>query len=349
MIEFENVTKEYEDGTRAVGDLSFIAQSGKITVLVGPSGCGKTTTLRMVNRLIEPTSGTVLIDGKDILQLDKIELRRKIGYVIQQAGLFDHRTILDNICAVPLLNKPDKSTKAAIKKRAFELMQLVGIDESLAQRYPWQLSGGQKQRVGVARALAADPPFMLLDEPFSAVDPIVRGQLQKEFLAIQQKLAKTIIMVTHDVNEALTMGDQIVVLKEGGHIAQIGAPLEILENPRDDFVADFIGSSRGYYALNFESITEAELETVATERQSNKDSNLGDSQEPRLILDDDARPLGWWHGGELLSAPTVELETGNKRAVLDAALASATGRAVIVRSDGTYAGVLTGERVVAHR
>lgn len=255
MIKFLNVVKDYEDGTRAVNDISFTAPGGKITVLVGPSGCGKTTTLRMVNRLIDPTSGSILLENVDTSTLNKIELRRQIGYVIQAAGLFPHRTVLDNVTTIPLLQKTDKRGRAEIKSRALQLLELVGIDLSLAERYPWQLSGGQQQRVGVARALAADPPYLLLDEPFSAVDPIVRKQLQDEFLAIQRKLAKTIIMVTHDIEEALKMGDQIVVFQEGGVIAQVGSPDEIIANPANSFVADFVGGAQEF-ALNLDTSSE---------------------------------------------------------------------------------------------
>ena len=212
MITFEDVSKVYPDGTVAVDKLTITAPNGKITTLVGPSGCGKTTSMRMINRLIEPTSGSITLDGVDTQTLDKVALRRRIGYVIQNAGLFPHRTVVDNVAALPrLLGGSKKETRSA----AMELLERVGLDAKFARRYPWQLSGGQQQRVGVARALATDPPFLLMDEPFSAVDPIVRSQLQDEFLRLQADISKTIVMVTHDIDEALKLGDQVVVLRAG--------------------------------------------------------------------------------------------------------------------------------------
>ena len=248
MITFDNVSKVYPDGTVAVDNLTITAPNGKITTLVGPSGCGKTTSMRMINRLIEPSSGTIELDGVDTQSLDRVALRRRIGYVIQNAGLFPHRTVVDNVAALPrLLGGGKKETRSA----AMELLERVGLDEKFARRYPWQLSGGQQQRVGVARALATDPPFLLMDEPFSAVDPIVRSQLQDEFLRLQADISKTIVMVTHDIDEALKLGDQVVVLREGGTLAQASTPAELLAAPRDAFVADFVGSARGYRALGF--------------------------------------------------------------------------------------------------
>ena len=213
MITFDNVSKVYPDGTVAVDKLTLSAPNGKITTLVGPSGCGKTTSMRMINRLIEPSSGTIELDGVDTQTLDRVALRRRIGYVIQNAGLFPHRTVVDNVAALPrLLGGGKKETRST----AMELLERVGLDAKFARRYPWQLSGGQQQRVGVARALATDPPFLLMDEPFSAVDPIVRNQLQDEFLRLQADISKTIVMVTHDIDEALKLGDQVAVLREGG-------------------------------------------------------------------------------------------------------------------------------------
>ena len=219
--------------------------TGEITVFVGPSGCGKTTSLRMINRTIEPTSGTISIDGEDVTNQDAALLRRKIGYVIQQAGLFPHRTIVDNIATVPLLNGVNKKQA---REQAAELLTRVGLDESMATRYPNQLSGGQQQRVGVARALAADPPVMLMDEPFSAVDPIVRDGLQQEFLRLQSELGKTIAFVTHDIDEAIKLGDKVAIFRVGGHLAQVGAPQDLLDDPADEFVADFVGRDRGFRA-----------------------------------------------------------------------------------------------------
>src|SRR3954464_7734068 len=250
MIKFESVVKRYPDGTVAVDDLSLVAPSGQITVFVGPSGCGKTTSLRMINRMIEPTSGTIWIDDRDTSKGSSSDLRRGIGYVIQAAGLFPHRTVLDNVATVPLLLGQSKKDARA---RAGELLERVGLDPAFAKRYPAQLSGGQQQRVGVARALAADPPVMLMDEPFSAVDPVVRGQLQDEFLRLQGELGKTIVFVTHDIDEAVKLGDQVAVLRVGGNLAQLASPAELLTTPADDFVAGFVGRDRGYRALGFEN------------------------------------------------------------------------------------------------
>ncbi|QIM19065.1 ATP-binding cassette domain-containing protein [Leucobacter coleopterorum] len=349
MIEFKNVVKTYDNGHTAVSDLSFTAPTGKITVLVGPSGCGKTTTLRMVNRLIEQSSGSILLDGEDNAKTDTIRMRRKIGYVIQNAGLFPHQTVLDNVCAVPFLEKQEKK---ASRERALELLTLVGLDQSYANRYPWQLSGGQQQRVGVARALAADPPFMLMDEPFSAVDPIVRKQLQAEFLKIQANLAKTIVMVTHDINEALKLGDQIVVLQEGGILAQIGSPAEILAHPAGQFVADFLGESRGYHALNFEQISTLLLDDSPKLR-------LGDIAPSHLhgswvvACDGNNRPLGWTLAGDrhvtaedINLSMTVQHSTGNFRELLDASLASPNGRAILTDDNEQYLGTLSSELVM---
>ncbi|MGI4893969.1 MAG: ABC transporter ATP-binding protein, partial [Janthinobacterium lividum] len=231
MITFEAVRKEFGDGTVAVEELDLELPTGQITVFVGPSGCGKTTSLRMINRMIEPTRGRITIDGQDVTQQDSAQLRRGIGYVIQHAGLFPHKTVVDNVMTVPRLLGRKKQRSAAV-----ELLERVGLPATFADRYPAQLSGGQQQRVGVARALAADPPVMLMDEPFSAVDPIVREQLQKEFLRLQHDLGKTIALVTHDIDEAITLGDRIAVFREGGHLAQVGTPKDLLTRPADDFV-----------------------------------------------------------------------------------------------------------------
>ncbi|TNY38523.1 ATP-binding cassette domain-containing protein [Thermomonospora catenispora] len=248
MITFDGVTKRYPDGTVAVDGLDLEIPVGRITVLVGPSGCGKTTTLRMINRMVEPTAGTVTVDGRDVRGVDPPTLRRGIGYVIQQAGLFPHRTVVDNIATVPYLLGWDKKKARA---RAYELMERVGLDPALARRYPAQLSGGQQQRVGVARALAADPPILLMDEPFSAVDPIVRAGLQEEFLRLQRELEKTIVFVTHDIDEAVKLGHRIAVFRVGGVLAQYATPDELLDRPADDFVADFLGGERGIRRLRF--------------------------------------------------------------------------------------------------
>ncbi|WP_100813668.1 ABC transporter ATP-binding protein [Microbacterium lacus] len=247
MIEFRSVSKEYPDGTAAVDDFSLIIPAHKTTVLVGSSGCGKTTLLRMVNRMVDPTAGTIEIDGEDIRSRNAVELRRSIGYVMQNSGLLPHITVIDNIATVPVLQG---TPRRDARERARELMDTVGLDASLASRYPAQLSGGQQQRVGVARGLAADPNVLLMDEPFGAVDPIVRAELQNELIRLQEGLGKTIIFVTHDIDEAFLLGDQVVLLQKGASVAQVGSPDEIIENPANDFVASFIGADKGKRALS---------------------------------------------------------------------------------------------------
>ncbi|SDL32303.1 osmoprotectant transport system ATP-binding protein [Nocardioides sp. YR527] len=241
MIELRSVGKTYADGTVAVADFSLIAPSHRTVALVGSSGSGKTTLLRMVNRMIEPTSGTVLIDEKDVRTLDRVALRRSIGYVPQAGGLLPHRTVLDNVATVPILNGTRKSTA---RRAALGLLERVGLDPSLGKRYPAQLSGGQQQRVAVARALATEPNILLMDEPFGAVDPIVRRELQDELIRLQADLGKTIVLVTHDVDEAFRLADEVVVLRSGGLTAQTGSPEEILADPADDFVREFVGADR---------------------------------------------------------------------------------------------------------
>jgi osmoprotectant transport system ATP-binding protein len=237
MIQLEHVTKRFGD-VLAVENLSLTVDEGEVVVLLGSSGCGKTTTLRMINRLVEPTSGTIRIAGRDVMTMAPHQLRRGVGYVIQQAGLFPHRTVLDNVTTVPRLLGWDKRRRNA---RAAELLDLLGLDGSLAQKYPAQLSGGQQQRVGVARALAADPPVLLMDEPFGAVDPIVRAQLQREFGRLQKEMGKTVVFVTHDVDEAIILGSRIAVMETPGHIAQLAPPEELLTAPATPFINDFIG------------------------------------------------------------------------------------------------------------
>jgi len=259
MIEFRDVSKTYPGSDRpVVNDLSFEVPEGEICVLVGPSGCGKTTTMRMVNRLIEPTAGEILIDGEPNTAMSGTGLRRKIGYAIQQIGLFPHRTIAENISTVPSLLGWDKQR---IRRRVDELLELVGLDaDEYRNRYPAELSGGQQQRVGVARAMAADPPIMLMDEPFGAVDPITRERLQDEFLSIQQNIKKTIVFVTHDIDEAIKIGDKIAILKQGGFLAQYDTPENILSNPNSEFVASFVGNDRILKRLSLVRVGDIELE-----------------------------------------------------------------------------------------
>jgi osmoprotectant transport system ATP-binding protein len=260
MIRLDRVTKRYDDGTMAVEELSLDVPAGAIAILVGPSGCGKTTTMRMINRLVEPTSGRIFLGGADVTRADAVQLRRGIGYVIQQVGLFPHQTVQDNVATVPRLLGWDRRRT---RDRARELLDLVGLDPAVhARRYPHQLSGGQRQRVGVARALAADPPVLLMDEPFGAVDPVVRVRLQDEFLKVQRELDKTVVFVTHDIDEAVKMGDRVAVFAVGGRLAQYGTPAELLAHPADEFVEDFVGATRGLRRLTVTAIDPHHLEPL---------------------------------------------------------------------------------------
>jgi osmoprotectant transport system ATP-binding protein len=260
MIRLDGVGKTFADGTVAVEALDLDVPRGAVVTLVGPSGCGKSTTLKMVNRLIEPTSGRIFLDGTDVTDADPVELRRGIGYVIQQVGLFPHQTIATNVATVPSLLG---WSKADARARALELMDLVGLDPDVfADRFPHQLSGGQRQRVGVARALAADPPVLLMDEPFGAVDPVVRARLQDEFLRLQRELGKTVLLVTHDIDEAVKMGDQVAVFAAGGRLAQYDEPAAILGAPADEFVSEFVGGSRGLRRLSVTPIDPSYLEPM---------------------------------------------------------------------------------------
>jgi osmoprotectant transport system ATP-binding protein len=344
MIEFRAVTKRFDDGTVAIHGLDLVAPEGQITVLVGPSGCGKTTSLRMVNRMIEPTSGTVLVAGRDVRSAPPAQLRRGIGYVIQQVGLFPHRTVVDNIATVPLLTGV---TRRAARARALQLLELVGLSTELGRRYPAQLSGGQQQRVGVARALAADPPVLLMDEPFSAVDPVVREGLQEELLRLQGQLGKTILFVTHDIDEAVKLGDAVAVLRTGGVLAQFDAPQRLLAEPADDFVADFVGRDRGYRALSFLRTDDLPVHEVATVRAG--DTPVGPGW--RLAVDIAGRPRGWLDpaepDGALRPGGSLHRRGGPMRTALDAALSSPSGLGVVIDGDGAAVGGVRAEEVVA--
>ena len=354
MITFDNVSKVYPDGTVAVDQLTITAPKGKITTLVGPSGCGKTTSMRMINRLIEPTSGSITLDEVDTQTLDKVALRRRIGYVIQNAGLFPHRTVVDNVAALPrLLGGGKKETRSA----AMELLERVGLDAKFARRYPWQLSGGQQQRVGVARALATDPPFLLMDEPFSAVDPIVRNQLQDEFLRLQADISKTIVMVTHDIDEALKLGDQVVVLRQGGTLAQAATPAELLSAPNDPFVADFVGSARGYRALGFQLSDELlKLDEEPTITVGQPVSTISSRGRWVLVVDEKRAPIGWVdtesvrgdrvQRGDVNLSATSASRCDPLRDLLNSALSSPSGRCVVTDESGALIGTASDHDVI---
>ncbi|MYS08264.1 ATP-binding cassette domain-containing protein [Streptomyces sp. SID6041] len=334
MIRFEHVTKRYPDGTTAVDDLSFEVAEGELVTLVGPSGCGKTTTMMMVNRLVEPTSGRVLVDGEDIAGVDPVALRRKIGYVIQQVGLFPHRTVLDNTATVPALLG---WKKAAARARAAELLDLVGLDPAVyGSRYPAQLSGGQRQRVGVARALAADPPVLLMDEPFGAVDPVVRERLQNEFLALQATVRKTVLLVTHDIEEAVRMGDRMAVYGQG-RIEQFDTPATVLGAPATPYVADFVGSDRGLKRLAVTPVTEADLDPVPTKDHAS-------AKDPVPAKDATKDPAAGGPGSADGAPDPVPLGTSLKDA-LAVLLQHDTGRLTVTGADGRPLGVLTPEGV----
>ncbi|MBC7402668.1 MAG: ATP-binding cassette domain-containing protein [Microbacteriaceae bacterium] len=256
MIEFRSVKKQFPGGTLAVDDFSLVLPSRKTTVLVGSSGSGKTTLLRMINRMVDPSSGTIEIDGEDTSLLEPVALRRRIGYVMQNSGLLPHLTVIDNVATVPVLNRvPRKQAR----QDALRLLDTVGLDRTLADRYPSQLSGGQQQRVGVARGLAANPNILLMDEPFGAVDPIVRAELQTELIRLQRELDKTVVFVTHDIDEAFLLGDQVVILEKGGRIAQVGSPSDILSAPASEFVATFIGADKSKRELSIRSTPSGDI------------------------------------------------------------------------------------------
>ena len=376
-VEFEHVTKVFGTTTPgqgtpvapgAVNDLSFQVPAGRICVLVGPSGCGKTTSLKMVNRLIEPTGGRILIDGVDAATRDVTELRRSIGYVIQSTGLFPHQTVGANVAVVPRLLGWDAVRQ---RERTDELLALVGLDPArYRNRYPSQLSGGERQRVGVARALAVDPPLMLMDEPFGAVDPIVRDRLQNEFLRLQDELAKTILFVTHDIDEAIKLGDLVAVLGQGGRLAQFGPPAEILANPASGFVARFVGADRGLKRLSLVRVGDLPLHEAITARPGDSAAEararaLADPFGYLLLVDDDRRPIGWVDLRDLpdergpgssvamLSAdlavsmsPLLEPET-TARDALSMLLDAAVQAGIVVDSAGRVVGLVTVDAISA--
>jgi len=359
-IEFCAVEKRYPgQESPAVECLSLEIPAGAICVLVGPSGCGKTTAMRMINRLIDPTSGDILLGGGSILDRKPAELRREIGYAIQQIGLFPHQTIAQNIATVPrLLGWP----KDRIRARVDELLDLVGLDPGLVrERYPAQLSGGQRQRVGVARALAVDPPVLLMDEPFGAIDPITRERLQNEFLRLQAEIRKTIVFVTHDIDEALKMGDFVAVMKQGGRLAQYAPPAELLMEPADEFVEQFVGADRALKRLALQRVRDIDLWTAvhvrAGEPAAAARSRLADADLDRpLLVDDEGRPLGWLRAEDLSGAvvpdrapsPNVTVESDDVlRDALADLLMDESHYAAVVDADGRAVGVLSIE-VIGH-
>ena len=356
-IELQGVTKSFPGADRpAVAPLDLTMGAGQITVLIGPSGCGKTTTLRMINRLINPTDGVITIDGVDIRSRSLTDLRRGIGYVIQQIGLFPHRTIAQNIATVPKLLGWDKARTA---ERVDELAELVGIDPSMLKRYPAELSGGQQQRVGVARALAADPPVLLMDEPFGAVDPIVRARLQDELLALQARVHKTIVLVTHDIDEAVLLGDRVAVLNVGGILEQVAPPDELLASPANDFVAEFVGNERGIKRLSLASVGKLSLDPgpvvdVAAGPAAAR-AVLQESGLDWLALIDGGRLLGWVPAEQITDQPLTTLTpepvvaqlhpSSSLRAALELILTARSSTALVTEDDGTYLGSVTLETI----
>jgi osmoprotectant transport system ATP-binding protein len=360
-LEFRHVRKQYPGSTEfAVEDLSFEVPAGEICVLVGPSGCGKTTAMRMVNRMIDMTDGDILLDGRSIRDRDQSELRREIGYAIQQIGLFPHLTVGQNIGTVPKLLGWDKGRT---KARVDELLELVSLDPGETRdRYPGQLSGGQRQRVGVARALAADPPLMLMDEPFGAIDPINRERLQNEFLRLQAAIRKTIVFVTHDIDEAIKMGDKIAILRKGGKLAQYASPADLLMNPADKFVEDFVGADRALKRLALQRVRDIDLWKVATARPGDPTDHvrrqIAEADLPiPLIVDEQERPLGWGNERTLAGdrireeqrsplGPIVDLDDVLRDALSDL-LSSESRYGPVVDAKGAVVGVLSLE-VISH-
>lgn len=355
MIVFDDVCKTFADGTTAVHRLSLVVPSGQLTVFVGSSGSGKTTALRMINRMIEPTTGAITVDGKDVRGVDPVKLRLGIGYVIQHAGLMPHQRVIDNVATVPVLQG---QPRRAARKAAYQVLERVGLDARLANRYPAQLSGGEQQRVGVARALAADPPILLMDEPFSAVDPVVRLELQNEMLRLQSELHKTIVFVTHDIDEALKLADRVAIFGRGGALQQYDEPAQVLSRPANDFVSKFIGLGRGYRWLQLIDSNGLPLHAVDTLPASGltERSLVGWA----VVVDDDGRPLGWIDGEGLqrhrggasltdsMSAVGALFRPGgNLSHALDAALSSPSTVGLAVDDDGRVVGGVLAADVLA--
>ncbi len=356
VISFHDVHKVYADGTIAVDRLNLDVPEGTLTVFVGPSGCGKTTSMRMINRMAEPTSGTVVVDGADVATVDPVRLRLGIGYVIQGAGLMPHQRVIDNVATVPVLKG---QSRRAARKAAYTVLERVGLDAKLATRYPAQLSGGEQQRVGVARALAADPPILLMDEPFSAVDPIVRHELQREILRLQAELHKTIVFVTHDIDEAVRLADRVAIFGPGGSLQQYEEPARLLSRPANDFVARMIGAGRGYRWLQFLDATQLPVHDIPQFTVSTvADAQLGDDW--ALVVKSDGLPLGWIDAGGVLkhrtgaslldsitSVGALFRPGGNLSHALDAALASPAAMGVAVDKVGKVAGGVRAADVLA--
>ena len=348
-VEYRHVTKRYAGQSEpAIKDLSLNVPAGEICVLVGPSGCGKTTALRLANRMIDLTEGDILIDGESVKSRSAAELRRGIGYVIQQIGLFPHLTIAENIAVVPKLLGWDKQRTA---RRIDELLELTSLPAELRDRYPAQLSGGQRQRVGVARALAADPPLMLMDEPFGAIDPINRERLQNQFLRLQSELRKTILFVTHDIDEAIKMGDRVAVLRRGGMLAQYATPEELLMNPADSFVEDFVGADRALKRLSLLRVQDIDLWRAPLVRAGDPTAAardaLADADVPfPLVVDGDGRPLGWMSERDLAGEKVPETPDTSPDPILELEDVLRDALSDLLRSDTQFAPVVDGRGVV---
>ncbi|MGY1770379.1 ATP-binding cassette domain-containing protein [Blastococcus sp. SYSU D00813] len=351
-IRLEGVSKVYADGTVGVAELDLTLAAGELTVLVGPSGCGKTTTMKMINRIIEPTTGRIVLGGEDVTRVDPDRLRRRIGYVIQNVGLFPHQTVRANVATVPRLLGWDRRRTRA---RVDELLATVGLDPAVhGDRYPAQLSGGQRQRAGVARALAADPGVLLMDEPFSAVDPVVRERLQDEFLRLQAAVRKTIVFVTHDIEEAVRLGDRIAVMSSGGHVEQFAPPAELLGRPANDYVADFVGADRGLKRLAVTPVDPADLARPPVVRPetplAEAAAALGGAP-GAVVVDAGGRPRGWLPAGRAGGAGTAGAAMQPAAEPVPVTATLKTGLSVLLRSDadavpvvdgdGGYVGVLT--------